>query len=112
MQAYVNINIKPKEKKMKWGEHRLVVGVLVEASSAGEDEERDFSVSEHGEFVGLLEQPVHSLAEGHLSIRCVLDPLYLYLPSPHLFFLNQRLSAEYVLSIVALAIIRYYVYPC
>ena len=58
-----------------------VVGVLVEAAAAGEDDERHLGVTEDGELVGLLEEPVPALAEGHLPASGVLDPLDLN-PSP------------------------------
>lgn len=59
-----------------------VVGVLVEAAAAGEDDERDLGVAEHRELVRLLEQAVAALAEGHLPVRRVLDALDLDLASP------------------------------
>ena len=65
---------------------RPVVGVLVEAAAAGEDNEGDLGVAEHGELVRLLEQPVPALGERHLPADLVLDPLQLHLPAAHLFF--------------------------
>ena len=62
---------------------RPVVGVLVEAATTGEDDERDLGVAEDGQFIGFLEQPVPALAEGDLAARVVLDPLDLDLSSPH-----------------------------
>lgn len=61
----------------------VYIGELIEASSAGEDDECDLSVAEYGELVGLLQQPIPALAEGHLTARLVLDSLYLNLPPPH-----------------------------
>ena len=58
---------------------RPVVGVLVEAAAAGEDDERDLGVAEHGELVRLLEEAVAALAEGHLPVGRVLDALDLSL---------------------------------
>jgi hypothetical protein len=54
---------------------------LVELAAAGEDDERDLGVAEHGELVRLLEQAVAALGEGHLAVDLVLDPLQLN-PSP------------------------------
>jgi hypothetical protein len=59
-----------------------VVGVLVEAAAAGEDDERDLGVAEHRELVRLLEQAVAALAEGDLPVRRVLDALDLDLTPP------------------------------
>jgi hypothetical protein len=58
---------------------RPVVGVLVEAAAAGEDDERDLGVAEHGELVRLLEEAVAALAEGDLPVGRVLDALDLSL---------------------------------
>jgi len=58
-------------------------GELVELAARGEDDEPDLSVAEHGELVGLLEQPVAALGEGHLPARRVLYPLQLRLPPHH-----------------------------
>ena len=60
-----------------------VVGVLVEAAPAGEDDERHLGVAEDGELVSLLEEPVATLAEGDLPARVVLDPLDLNPSPPH-----------------------------
>jgi len=56
---------------------------LVELAAAGEDDERHLGVAEHGELVGLLEEAVAALGEGHLAVDLVLDPLQLHLPAPH-----------------------------
>jgi len=56
---------------------------LVELAAAGEDDERDLGVAEHGELVGLLEQAVAALGEGHLAVDLVLDPLQLNPSPPH-----------------------------
>jgi len=61
---------------------RPVVGVLVEAAAAGEDDERDLGVAEHRELVRLLEEAVAALAEGDLPVRGVLDALDLDLAPP------------------------------
>lgn len=63
--------------------HAPVVGVLVEASAAGEDDERHLGVAEDGELVRLLEEPIAALAEGDLPARVVLDPLDLNPSPPH-----------------------------
>ena len=60
-----------------------VTGILVEAAAGGEDDQGDLGFAEDGELIGLLEQPVPALAEGHLAARRVLDPLDLDLPPPH-----------------------------
>ena len=57
---------------------------LVELAAAGEDDERDLGVAEHGELVGLLEQAVAALGEGDLAVDLVLDPLQLHLAATHL----------------------------
>ena len=49
----------------------------------GEEDERDLGVAEDGELVGLLEQSVPALGEGHLPADLVLDPLQHHLPAPH-----------------------------
>jgi hypothetical protein len=48
---------------------------LVELAAAGEDDERDLGVAEHGQLVGLLEEAVATLAEGDLPVGGVLDAL-------------------------------------
>ena len=61
-----------------------VVGVLVEAAAAGEDDERDLGIAEHGELVRLLKEAVAALAEGDLPVGRVLDALDLDLAPPRL----------------------------
>ena len=61
---------------------RPVVGVLVEAAAAGEDNEGDLGVAEHGELVRLLEESIAALAEGDLTVGRVLDALDLNLAPP------------------------------
>lgn len=61
-----------------------VVGVLVEAPAAGEDDERHLGVAEDRELVRLLQETVAALAESDLPVRRVLDALDLDPPSPHL----------------------------
>ena len=56
---------------------------LVEAAGVGEEDERDLGVAEDGELVGLLEQAVPALGEGHLPADLVLDPLQHHLPAAH-----------------------------
>jgi hypothetical protein len=56
---------------------------LVELAAAGEDDERDLGVAEHGQLVGLLEEPVATLGEGDLPVDLVLDPLQLNSSPPH-----------------------------
>ena len=74
-----------------------VVGVLVEAAAAGEDDERHLGVAQDGELVGLFEEPVPALAEGHLPASRVLDPLDLNPSPPHLdlFLVSARNSAKH-----------------
>jgi len=57
---------------------------LVELAAAGEDDERHLGVAEHGELVGLLEEAVAALGEGHLAVDLVLDPLQLDPSPPHI----------------------------
>ena len=52
-----------------------VVGVLVEAAAAGEDDEGDLGLAEHRELVRFLEEAVATLAEGDLPVGGVLDAL-------------------------------------
>jgi hypothetical protein len=56
---------------------------LVELAAAGEDDERDLGVAEHGQLVGLLEEAVAALGEGDLPVDLVLDPLQLNSSPPH-----------------------------
>jgi hypothetical protein len=56
---------------------------LVELAAAGEDDERDLGVAEHGELVGLLEEAVAALGEGDLPVDLVLDALQLNPSPPH-----------------------------
>lgn len=69
-------------------------GVLEHPAGAGEDDDADVRVAEHGELVGLLEQPAPALGEGHLPVRGVLDPLDLDLPATHLRNHNDRSKQE------------------
>lgn len=57
---------------------------LVELPLGGEDDERDLCIAEHGDLVGLLQQPVPALGESHLAVDLVLDPAQLHRPAPHL----------------------------
>jgi hypothetical protein len=72
--------------------------VLVELPLSGEDDERDLCVAEHGDLVGLLQQPVPALGEGHLAVDLVLDPAQLHRPPPHL-----RRLATYPLPLTLVA---------
>jgi len=58
--------------------------VLVELPLSGEDDERDLRIAENGDLVGLLQQPVPALGEGHLAVDLVLDPAQLHRSAPHL----------------------------
>jgi hypothetical protein len=68
--------------------------VLVELAGGREDEEQQVDVAEDGELPGLLEQPVAALVEGGLSLRGVLDPLYLAAPPPHLLLSSPNWQAR------------------
>jgi hypothetical protein len=67
---------------------------LVELAAAGEDDERDLGVAEHGELVGLLEQAVAALGEGDLAVDLVLDPLQLDASPPHADLLRSELASS------------------
>ena len=56
---------------------------LVELAAAGEDDERDLGVAEHGQLVRLLEEAVAALGEGDLPVDLVLDALQLDSSPPH-----------------------------
>jgi hypothetical protein len=58
-------------------------GEVAEASRGREHEERDIDVAEDGELVGLLDEPVAALGEGHLPVDVVLDPPDGQLHAPH-----------------------------
>ena len=58
--------------------------VLIEPSGAWEDHEADLSVAEYGELLGLFEDPVPPLGEGHLPAGRVVDPADHDLSPPHL----------------------------
>lgn len=49
-----------------------------------EDEDADVGVAEHGELLGLLEEPGSALAEGDLPVHLVLDLLQLNLATSHM----------------------------
>lgn len=51
---------------------------------AGEHDDGDRGVAEHGELMGLLEDAVPPLRVGHLPVVNVFDLLYLHLPSSHI----------------------------
>ena len=63
-------------------QHKPVISIFIEPAAGGEDNKGDFSVAEHRQLIGLLEQPIPALAESDLPIGGVLDPLDLDLPSP------------------------------
>lgn len=69
---------------------RPVVGVLIEPSAAGEDDEGDLGIAEHGELVGLLEEAIPAFAEGDLAIGGALNSLDLNLASPIFAFLVAK----------------------
>ena len=62
----------------------LGAGELVEPAGAGEDDEADLRITEDGELLGLLQQPVPPLGEGDLPARRVVYPPDHNLPPPHL----------------------------
>jgi hypothetical protein len=49
----------------------------------GEDDDADVGVTEHGELLGLLQQPRPALAEGHLAVHWVLNAAQLDSASRH-----------------------------
>lgn len=57
---------------------------LIELAMGREDEKSNLSITEHRELLSLLEQPRTPLAEGHLPVHRVLDPLHLSLSASHL----------------------------
>lgn len=58
-------------------------GEVVELAAAGEDDDGDVNVAQHGELLRLLYQSVPALREGHLPATLVFDSLYRYLSPPH-----------------------------
>ncbi|RRT74377.1 hypothetical protein B296_00032395 [Ensete ventricosum] len=58
-------------------------GEMAEASGGGEHDESDVDVAQDGQLVGLLDEAISTLGEGHLAIGVVLYPLYLELNSTH-----------------------------
>ena len=65
------------------GELPGVGGVLIELAFGGEDDDGDLRVTEDGDLVRLLQEPVAALGEGHLPIYLVLYPLQLHLAATH-----------------------------
>lgn len=56
---------------------------MAEPAGGGEHDERDVDVAEDGELVGLFDETIATLREGHLAISVVLYLLYLELYSTH-----------------------------
>lgn len=50
-------------------------GEVAEAIGGREHDERDVDVAENGELIGLLDEAIPPLGEGHLPIGVVLYPL-------------------------------------
>lgn len=57
--------------------------ILVNFVSGGLHDEGDLSVTQNGELLSFLEDPIPSLRVGHLPVRLVLDQLDLNLPTTH-----------------------------
>lgn len=73
--------------------------ILVHFTSVGEHDERDLGITEDGELLSLLENPISSLGVGHLPVCVVFDQLDLNLPTTHVsslnflyFFLSLKIS--------------------
>ena len=58
-------------------------GEVAEAIGGREHDERDVDVAQDGELVGLLDEAIAALGEGHLPVGVVLDPLDLQLHAAH-----------------------------
>ena len=58
-------------------------GVLEHPAGAGEDDDADAGIAQHGQLVGLLQQPSPALGKGHLPVRRVLGQLDLDLPTTY-----------------------------
>ncbi|RRT35892.1 hypothetical protein BHE74_00041750 [Ensete ventricosum] len=58
-------------------------GQFIELAVRREDDDADVGVAEHGELLGLLEQPGTALAEGDLALDGVLDPPQLQFAARH-----------------------------
>lgn len=63
-----------------------VAGIFVESTAIGEDDEGYFSIAKHGQFIGLFEEAIATLAESHLTVGRVLNPLDLDLSTAHFWF--------------------------
>lgn len=66
------------------------IGVLIEASGVGEDEDPYLGIAENAQFLALLEQSALPLGEGHLSACLVFDLLDHCLSTDHHAFVNLR----------------------
>ena len=71
--------------------HKPVVGILIKTATAGKDDKSNFSITQDGQLVGFLQQPIAALTEGHLPVCCVLYSLYLNFASSTLL-LRRSLS--------------------
>lgn len=58
-------------------------GILIQLAGAGDDDQTYFCVAQDPQLLRLLQKPVLTLGKSHLSARCVIDPSYHSLPSPH-----------------------------
>lgn len=61
-----------------------VSGKLIELSMGGENDETDFSITQHRKLLRLFEKPRTALAKGHLPMHRVLNSPHLYLSSSHI----------------------------
>lgn len=76
-------NRKIKQKKKIELPYIPLSGEFIELSVGGENENSNFSVAKHGQLLGLLQKPCAALAERHLPVHRVLDPLHLNLSASH-----------------------------
>lgn len=78
------------KEKIETLQHIPRTGELIELASIREDYDSNFSITEDGELLSLLEQPRTSFGECNLPAVCILDPLYLNLPPPHFSSSDRR----------------------
>lgn len=69
---------------------------LIKLAAIGENDESNLSITQYGEFVGLLKESISSLGKCHLPVYFVLYPLQLYSSSSHFILF---LSLSYLYSI-------------
>lgn len=64
-------------------ERELFGGKFIEFAMGRENEKPNLSITQHRELLGLLQKPCTPLAEGHLPVHRILDPLHLNLTTSH-----------------------------